>query len=450
MTTKPPRKAEALIEEERQLLGEAYKIRFFPMTVARSSGSSLWDIDGNEYIDAMGGASVAAIGYQNPLVRGAIDRVLDKEWFAVSPCFATEATVALARRLVELVPGSFPQKVWYGLSGSEAMDCVAKLAPVSAGRRRLVSFIGGFAGMTIGASAISGHPAHAATIGAGHVTKAPYPNPYRCPWGPCEPQQCSLRCLNYLEAELLSSVSPADDTAAIIIEAIQADNGVVVPPDNYLPALRDLCNKHGIYLVFDEVKTGLGRTGTMFAFEHAGIVPDAVVLGKALGGGLPLSAVVARAEILDVAITTNTTMGGSPMSCAASLAVLDVIESEGLVEKAQRLGAYLFDGLNSLVASHELVGDVRGKGLELGVEFVLDRATKDPAPFETAQVAYRCFELGLVVGYSGSLGNVLEFSPPLVLTEAEADFLLEIVDRALSDVEGGRFDASKLEGFAGW
>jgi 4-aminobutyrate aminotransferase len=234
------------------------------------------------------------------------------------------------------------------------------------------------------------------------------------------------------------------------MEAVQSDGGEVVPPANVIPALRELCDRHGIWLVFDEVKTGLGRTGRMFAFEHSGVVPDAVTFGKPLGGGLPLSAVVGRAELLDVPTFSLFTLGGSPVPCAAALATLDVIEDEGLVENAARMGERLLDGLCSLQAHSRLIGDVRGRGLIAGVELVADRASREPAPLDTHRLVYRCFELGLLTIYAGLAGNVVELTPPLTITADEIDEGLAIIERALADVEAGRFDDAKLAPFAGW
>jgi 4-aminobutyrate aminotransferase len=313
-----------------------------------------------------------------------------------------------------------------------------------------VSFVGGYHGTTSGSAALSGHQAQAAVIGGGHVTKVPYPDPYRCLHGPCSREGCSLRCLEHVDRYALGAVSPAADTAAIVIEAVQSDGGEVVPPANFLPALRALSDRHGIWLVFDEVKVGLGRTGRMFAFEHSGVVPDAVTLGKPLGGGLPLSAVVGRAELLDVDTYSLFTLGGSPLPVAGGLATLDVLEAEGLVANAAARGRQPLDGLAAIAQRSRLIGDVRGSGLILGVELVQDRATREPAPVDTHRLVYRLFELGVLAIYSGLHGNVVELTPPLVLSAADADEFLGVFERALGDVEAGGFDDAKLAPYAGW
>jgi 4-aminobutyrate aminotransferase len=296
---------------------------------------------------------------------------------------------------------------------------------------------------------LSGHSTQSDAMAA-NVTKVPYPYCYRCPWERTDPETCGLPCLRFLQEQVLRTVSPAHDTAGVILEAIQSDNGDVVAPDAYLRGLRETCDEHGIWLVFDEVKTGLGRTGTMFAFEHAGIVADAISLGKPLGGGLPVSAVVGRKELLDAPVFDLFTLGGSPAPCAGGIATLDVIERDGLVDRARIMGDLLLEGLRDLQERHPTVGDVRGRGLIAGLELVEDRATRAPAREKAAQLVYRCFELGLLVIYTGILANVVEFTPALTIAEADVHSAVSILDEALADVEAGRFDDGKLSRFRGW
>ena len=443
-------RTDALLAREETVLADVLKIRFYPLVAAEAHGVQIWDADGHEYLDLTGSAGVAQTGYGHPRVAAAIADALERQPTGMLCCHAHEAAVELAGRLCELVPGKLPKKAWFGATGSDANDCVARLLPMATGRRRLVTFVGGYHGTTTGSAGLSGHQAQASVIGGGNVTKAPYPDPYRCAFGPCDRDGCSLRCLDQLERYVLGAISPAEDTAAILMEAIQSDGGEVVPPANVIPALRELCDRHGIWLVFDEVKTGLGRTGRMFAFEHSDVVPDAVTLGKPLGGGLPLSAVVGPRELLDVPTYSLFTLGGSPVPCAAGLATLDVIRDEGLVENAARMGERLLDGLSSIQGASQLVGDVRGKGLIVGIELVTDRKTREPAPRDAHRLVYRCFELGLLTIYAGLAGNVIELTPPLTIGPDEIDHALGILERALADVEAGRFDDAKLAPFAGW
>ncbi len=443
-------RAESVLARESDALGDVLKIRFYPFVAAAAHGVRMVDADGREYLDFTGSAGVAQTGYGHPRVRQAIVDELERQHTSMLCCFGNERAVELAERLCGLLPGDFHKKAWFGTTGSDANDCVGRLLPMATGRRRLITFVGGYHGTTTGSAVLSGHQAQATVIGAGHVTKVPYPDPYRCAFGPCSREGCSLRCLEHLERFALGATSPAPDTAAILMEAIQSDGGEVVPPANVIPAIRELCDRHGIWLVFDEVKTGLGRTGRMFAFEHADVVPDAVTLGKPLGGGLPLSAVVGRAELLDVPTYSLFTLGGSPVPCAAALATLDVVEVEGLAENAARMGARLLDGLRTIQARSRLIGDVRGRGLMVGVELVLDRDAREPAPLDAHRLVYRCFELGLLTIYAGLAGNVIELTPPLTVGASDVDEALGVIERALADVEAGRFDDSKLAPFAGW
>jgi 4-aminobutyrate aminotransferase len=236
------------------------------------------------------------------------------------------------------------------------------------------------------------------------------------------------------------------------VEGVQSDGGDVVPPDNYMPALEAMCRRHGILLLFDEVKVGFGRTGKMFSFEHWNVTPDAVAMGKSIGSGVAaLSAVVGRSEILDAGAAINMyTVAGNPVSCTAGLATLDYIQNHGLIENARQVGSVLLDGFRARSGRHPLIGDVRGKGMILGVELVHDRATKEPAAREAAKLVYRCKELGLILFYGGIYSNVIEITPPLTMTRAQAERGLDIIDQALADVEAGRFPDEKLAAYAGW
>ncbi|MDX6535403.1 MAG: 4-aminobutyrate aminotransferase [Gaiellales bacterium] len=443
-------RSQSLVDRERDAIGDVMKIRFYPFIPVSANGTRITDADGNEYLDWIASAAVVQAGYGHPRIRSAIVEQLDSLPTTMHCCYPSPVAVDLAERLCRLMPGDFPKKAWFGTTGSDANDCVSRLAPMVTGRRRLISFVGSYHGQTTGSALLSGHQTQATVIGLGNVTKVPYPDPYRCMFGPCSRDGCSLKCLEHVERYALDTISPAGDTAAIVIESVQSDGGEVVPPANYLPALRELCDRHGIWLVFDEVKVGLGRTGKMFGFEHSGVVPDVVTLGKPLGGGLPLSAVVGRKELLDAPTYDLFTLGGSPLPCAAALATLDVIADEHLIENAAARGKQLLDGMEALKASHPLIGDVRGRGLIVGVELVTDQATREPAAKDAHRLAYRCFELGLIVIYAGIYGNVIEITPPLSISEAEIDEGLAIFERALADVEAGRFDDSKLAPYAGW
>lgn len=443
---------DTLLERDARALGNVLKVRFYPLAVERAQGCTITDVEGVEYLDFMAGWAVANTGYGHPSVVEPVMAQMQKTSFATLTALMNEPAITLAERLVALMPGDFEKKAWFGLHGSDATDALSKLVPMATKRPRLVSYIGGYHGQTGGSAALSGHTAQARVTGGGNVVKVPYPYPYRCLFGSRSPEECGERYLSYIEDYVFRTICPPEDTAGIIIEPVQSDGGDIVPPDNYLPGLEALCRRHGIMLLIDEVKVGFGRTGTMFGFQNWGITPDAVALGKSIGSGVAaLSAVVGRKEILDVGTAINMyTVAGNPVSATAGLATLDTIERDGLVDNAREIGEYLLDGFTSLMARHQLIGDVRGKGMILGVELVRDRATKEPAATEAAKVVYRCKELGLVLFYGGIYSNVLEITPPLTMTREEAQRGLDIIDEALSDVVGGRFPDEKLGMYAGW
>lgn len=410
----------------------------------------MWDDAGREYLDFTSGWSVAATGYGQPRVMEAIERQLRATSFASTVSAVNEPSVRLAQRLTDLVPGDFQKKVWYGLSGSDASETLGKMVPLATGRPKLISFIGGYHGVTGVSAGLTGHQTTARLPGSANVVKIPYPDPYRPVFG-LTPESVGPAILDHLENYLFKTIVPPDLVGGIIVEAVQADSGDIVPPRGFLKGLEQLCHRHGILLLLDEVKVGLGRTGRWWGFDHDGVVPDLVAMGKALGGGLSLSAVVGRAEILDAATANNMySTAGNPVACAAALATLDVIEELNLVAAAGDIGAYLLESLRELQGQHRLIGQVRGLGCILGVELVRDRGTREPAANETAKLAYRCYENGLLIFYGGLYSNVLELTPPLTLTRADVDRGVDILDRSLTDVEAGRVTDEKLGAYAGW
>lgn len=440
--------ADQVYELDRKLIADATKIRFFPLVVERGEGCRVVDIDGKSYLDFTAAWALANTGYSNAYVREAIVDQMNRTMFAGLVSALHQPAVDLAEKLVSLTPGDFPKKVWYGLSGSDANETVGRLLPMATGKRRIVSFIGGYHGTTGTSMGMSAHIALSSTIGGANVVKVPYPDPYRPPFGE-DVDECAEKAIRFLNDYIFKTMCPPEDVAGIILEAAQSDGGDIVPPPDFLPMLEELCRRHDILLVLDEVKVGMGRTGKMFAFEHGGVVPDVVVLGKSLGGGLPLSAVVAREELLDTGFALFTATGNA-LSCTAGLANIEAIEQGGLVENSRRVGDYLHDQLRSLEDTHSLIGNVRGLGMFQGVELVKDRTTKEPAAVEAAKVVYRAFELGLLVYYVGMFSNVLEITPPLIMTEAEVDEGIAILDRALADVQAGRVSDELIAPFAGW
>jgi 4-aminobutyrate aminotransferase len=438
-----------IAELDARYLAPVMKVRFFPLVIASADGCRITDTDGVTRLDFTAGWAVANLGYNNPRVRAAVTEQFQRTSFGTLTAMMNEQSVRLAERLVSHMPGDFEKGVWYGLHGSDANDCLAKLVPLATGRRRMISFIGGYHGQTAGSAALSGHTAQAKAGGGANVVKIPYPDPYRPVLG--ADRDCAEAVLDYLENYILRTICPPEDTAGIIVEPVQSDGGDIVPPPHFLKGLETICRRHGIMLLIDEVKIGFGRSGHMFAFEHFGVEPDAVSLGKSMGAGMPISAVVGRRELLDVAPAINMyTMAGSPVACAAALAGLDEIEGRGLVGNAGRIGGYLLDRLRELQDLHPLIGDVRGLGMMLGLETVRDRTSKEPADREMAKIVYRAFELGLVVFYGGIYSNVMEITPPLIMTEAEVDEGIAILDQAIGEVEAGKVSDEVLGDYVGW
>ena len=428
-----------VIERETAALGSAAAdIRSYPLVAEEGKGSYITDVDGNRYLDLGGGAAVTVVGHCHPEIIASIKRQADK---LIHNCFSetsNEVTVNLAESLIKLTPGDFAKKIVFGLSGSDANECVAKLAPYYTKKSRFVSFIGAYHGQSLGASALSGHTSQSRFPSYIPVTKVPYAYCYRCPFKLTYPQ-CDLHCVKFIDDYILQTISPHEDTCALIIEPIMSDFGNIVPPDDYIPELKRMCAKYGILFVVDEVKTGFGRTGKMFAIEHSGVVPDMMTMGKPIASGMPLSACVAKAEILDSAVAGHLfTTGGSPICCAAALATIDVIKKEKLVENAANIGDYFMQQLQELKARSKIVGDVRGKGMILGIEFVKDRKTKEPASTETPKLCYRAWEKGLVIGYMGLHSNIIEITPPLNLTKEDVDLAVKILSESIEDVEQGR------------
>ena len=440
---------DTLLSAENKVISNALKIRFYPIAVASAFGSRLTDEAGVSYLDLSAGWAVAGIGYSHPRIAQKLKQQYETLSFTSQLTIPEKNMVDLAQKLIEITPGSFEKKVWFGHSGSDANDCVFKLLPLARNRSRMVSFMGSYHGQTMGSLSLSGHPAQAKFIGSSNVLKVPYPNPYRPPFG--ETTELTSQVIQYIENEVFRTVCPPEDTAGLIVEGIQSDGGLIVPPDDFLPELQKLCHRYQISLIFDEVKVGMGRTGKWFSFDHFDLTPDAVVLGKSLGAGLPISAVVAKKELLDAGNGVHMfTASGNPLCSMAALENIAILVEERLTENAAENGAYFLQMLGELKQKYEWIGDVRGRGLAIGVELVENRSTKAPAAEKTAAVCYRCFELGLIVFYVGIHSNVIEITPPLTISKQEIDLAVLILDQAFKDLESNSIDMEKVKQYAGW
>ena len=446
----PGPKASELVQRDEKVIGKVTYIRFYPMVFEAGVGSVVTDVDGNKYIDFQAGAAVANVGYCHPKVVKAVEEQMNKLTHNCFALFSNQITVKLAEKLVEITPGKFRRKVWFGLSGSDANDCLFKLARFNTKRERIISFLGSYHGQTMGAYSLSGHKAESHFLPFPGVVKVPYAYCYRCPFK-MEYPECGLQCINFIEDHIFTSICPPEDVAGILVEPIQGDSGMIVPPDEFLKELKRISEENGMLFMVDEVRTGFGRTGAMFAVNHLGLEPDFIVMAKPMASGFPISACVAKAEILDGPMGGHLlTTGGSPIGAAAALANIQVLEEENLCEKAKRTGNYMMRRLEEMKDEHTLIGDVRGRGLFIGVELVKNKKTREPASLETHKVCYRAWEYGLVLVFNGTHSNVLDIVPPLVISREEVDRGLEILEGAIKDVEKGKVPDSLLEGFKAW
>lgn len=435
-----------LYQRDRQALSRLQNLRFFPLAITAGAGNAVVDETGRSLLDLSAAWGAASLGYGHPALKAALADALDNQAGASILSSASEPAVRLAEKLLAVTPGGSNRRVWLGHSGSDANETVARAVVAATGRKRILAFSGAYHGGTAGSMAVSGHTAQEGVEKAGGLTLVPYPDPYR----PLDDTPVGESVLNRVE-HLLATSCPGHEVAAFFIEPIQADGGLIVPPAGFLKDLAALCARYGILTVCDEVKVGLARTGRLHCFQHEDFTPDIVVFGKGLGGGLPISAVVGPADILDFASAFSMqTLHGNPVCASAALAVLETIEKADLAGHADRVGTRLAGLLSELQADHDAIGDVRGRGLAIGVELVTDRAEKHPAPGLAAQVVYRAFELGVVVYYVGMHSNVLELTPPLPLVDDEAEAAAGILSEAISDAVAGRVDAEKLAGFEGW
>jgi len=434
VTNLPGPNATRLIEADRRY-GSPTNTRQFPLFINNANGMTIRDVDDNKFLDFVAAIAVCTAGHCHPdIVKAIHDTSLKFTHFSAVDFYHTPQ-MELARKLCEIAPGNNERRVFYASSGAEAVEAALKLARYKTKRPCFISFLGAFHGRTFGALSVSGskalHRKNFAPLLQG-VTHIPFGYCYRCPYN-LKVENCGLACVYFLENTIFKTIVPPEEVAAIIVEPIQCESGYIVPPPNFHKALKKITEKHGILFIADEVQTGSGRTGKMFGIEHWDVVPDMLVLGKGIASGMPLAAMIADKELMVWEPGAHaTTFGGNPISCAAASATIRLLE-KSLIENAKETGAYLLNELRSISPKHRLIGDVRGKGLLVGVEIVKDRATKQDATDERNTVLQKCFQKGLIVRECGS--SSIRFSPPLIVKKAHVDNAVEIFDAALSDVE---------------
>ena len=429
----PGPNARALIDRDAAWTSTSY-IKEYPLAVSRGQGAMIEDVDGNRYLDFMAGIAVAATGHAHPKVVAAIQEAASRFLHICGTDFYYETMAVLCERLARIAPGSSKKRVFLTNSGAEAVEGAIKLARNSTRRPALIAFDGSFHGRTYGAMSLTSSKAMQ-RAGFGpmlpEVYHVPYANRYRCQY--CRGRsECTLDCVRSIETELFARRVHPRDVAAIFVEPVQGEGGYVVPPRGFLTALRELCDRHGILLVVDEVQSGIGRTGKMFACQYEGIEPDILLTAKGLGSGMPIGAIIAREEIMKWGQGAHgSTFGGNPVCCAAALATLDLVEG-GLMANAQTMGERLMSGLSRLAERHETIGDVRGLGLMIGVEFVTERGTREPAPKVVQELVQRAFRRGLLLLGAGK--SALRLAPPLVIDAYDVDTALGMIDETLGEL----------------
>ena len=428
-TTLPGPIAKSIVDRDHQVTAPAYG-RVYPLVVKRASGMTVEDVDGNLFLDFMAGIAVASTGHSHPHVVRAIEEQARKFLHICGSDYYYEPMVALAEKLGRLAPGSGAKKVFFTNSGTETIEAAIKLARYYTKRQHIIAFNGAFHGRTLGSLSLTAsrasHRAHFGPLIPG-VHHVPYPFCRRADQQ--KPEACALESIQIIEEVLFRHEVLPEEVAAVFVEPIQGEGGYIVPPPEYLPMLQDLCRKHGILLVVDEIQSGFGRTGKMFASEHWALEPDIVCAAKGIASGMPLGAMIARAEISTWPSSSHgSTFGGNPVACAAALATIELIE-EGLVENAAKMGALLKERLTALGTHHNTIADVRGLGLMVGVEFCRPDDNNTPDRQLRERVMQKCFEKGLLLLGCGE--STLRFCPPLIVSASEVETAVGLFDEAI-------------------
>lgn len=432
--TLPGPKAQAIIERDRATISVSYP-RGYPFVMDHGRGTEAWDVDGNRFLDFAAGIAVVATGHSHPQVVKAIQDQAEK-FIHISSDFYHETWVRLGEKLNEIAPFDAPAASFMTNSGTESVEAAIKLARYHTRRSQFIGFLGAFHGRTLGAVSFTASKSNykggffPLMNGVVHV---PFPDPYRpvllCRKG----EGYGEAVVRYIEEEILARILPPDEVAGFLIEPIQGEGGYIVPPPDFFPALRELCDKYGILLIADEVQSGMGRTGKWWAIENFGVEPDIITSAKGIASGMPLGAMVARKEVMSWPKGSHgNTYGGNPISCAASLATIDLIE-KGYLQNTRDVGGYTLDAMAEIMARHPSIGDVRGIGLMIGVEFVQDRESKKPAVELRDEIINLAFERGLLTLGCGQ--STIRLSPPLSTSISEVNEALMIFEEAITLAE---------------
>ena len=434
LTPLPGAKAKELIARDAQSISPSYT-RGYPLVAKSGRGAMVEDVDGNIFLDFAAGIAVVSTGHCHPRVVEAIQKQAAELIHISCTDFYYPGLVELAERLGAVAPGKEAKKVYFGNSGTEAIEAAIKLARYHTRRDKIIAFQGCFHGRTLGALSLTASKAvqrrgfGALLAGVFHI---PYPNSYRCPHGNPSPCTC-VEAATYLEREIFKRMVDPEEVAAIFIEPIQGEGGYVPAPKEFFVELQRICRKHGILLVCDEVQSGMGRTGKWWACDHAGIVPDILCVAKGIASGMPLSATIARASLMDWSPGAHaSTFGGNPVCVAAALSTMDLLETQ-YIDNARRIGEFLMGRMTDWPARHRTVGDVRGKGLMIGVEIVHDQKTKERAGDLREAIVDLAFERGLLLLGAGE--NTIRIAPPLIIDEEQAAFAAQTLESCIGEVE---------------
>lgn len=434
ITSLPGPKARQIVERDHQVVSPSYT-RDYPMVALKGRGATIEDVDGNRFLDFAAGIAVVSTGHCHPQVVAAIQKQAAELIHMSGTDFYYPSLVELAEKLAAIAPGKEAKRVYFGNSGAEALEAAIKLVKYHTKRDKLIAFHGAFHGRTMGALSLTASRSIQrkgfGTLLSG-VFHMPYPDTYRGTFG-IRPEQASADCLSYLENELFRRRVDPDEVAGIFIEPIQGEGGYLPAPPEFLQGLQAICRKYGILLVADEVQCGMGRTGKWWAVDHAGVEPDIICVAKGIASGMPLGAIIARASVMNWTPGAHaSTFGGNPVCIAASLATLGLIEREYMANAA-RMGDFIFRETANWTERHKIVGQVRGRGLMIGIEFVRDQKTKEKAPDLRNRIVQMAFHKGLLVLGSGD--TTLRLCPPLVINQEQAEFAVRTLDGIISEVE---------------
>lgn len=434
-TELPGPKGRKIVEADSQYVTPSYPRPSFKLVAERGEGVWVEDVDGNIFLDCNAGVAVCSTGHCHPEVVRAIQEQAAQLIHMCGTDYYYRHMPDLARKLDEIVPVPSPTRTHFANSGTEAVETALKLAMHATGRQKFIAFFNSFHGRTLGSLSLTSSKVaqrrgfHRQALDVVHV---PFPNVFRDPFTgeQTDAETVSARCLDWIEKRLFKTTTPPEEVAAIVVECVQGEGGYVPAPREFLQGLRRICDEHGILLIVDEVQSGFGRTGKMFACEHYDLKPDIITLAKGIASGVPMGACVARADLMDWKPGAHaSTFGGNPVAIAASLKTIEILERE-LVKNSAEVGAYMQEGLRKLARKHDCIGDVRGFGLMIGVEFVEGGGSMKPAPELRDRIETACFERGLIILGAGS--NTIRFSPPLTLTRENVDVALEIFDEAIA------------------